>query len=547
MVLRNEHIVELAADGAEKWNAWAQKHLAAKQQLIEAGLWKVETDHRTGLLEGKVDESREWLEQAAVNGDEHRFPVDVSFAECMFPGPVYFRRAQLGNASFKGAKFHEQARFDKAGFGYTSFEAAEFLKTAYFDGCKAEAFSFATAHLRGGGWFQGIVVSGAGFWKTESDGDLFFNGSTFNGPANIEWVDFRANASFVGVTFNGRVKLYTSRFDRVIFDRAKFEDDANFRGVSARDITFERAAFQGAMDFRGLHVSRACSFRSVRSSGDIDLAGADFVNPPDFTLSSFRREPRLDRVSIKSTLLGFYIRPQDGVDATEHKPRWVGFYIDEHAPAKFRELKKIAASTNDSAKELDFHAQELRSSRFVTDWPVLWPGKPISGVARFWFGLAYGALSDFGRSAWLPLLWWLLLIIGASAIYLGESPDVKAKREMLAHEHSYVTSFVLGAFEAWKSGAPCTPGLAEKVRASTSAPTEALQLAATNAVLFADTGGDSARRAFGCLYGLENRDAPNSPPLISPQVAWVGRVQRTLSAMLLFLFGLGLRNMLKMK
>ena len=29
------------------------------------------------------------------------------------------------------------------------------------------------------------------------------------------------------------------------FDQAKFEDDANLRGVRARDITFERATFQG--------------------------------------------------------------------------------------------------------------------------------------------------------------------------------------------------------------------------------------------------------------------------------------------------------------
>ena len=210
-------------------------------------------------------------------------------------------------------------------------------------------------------------------------------------------------------------------------------------------------------------------------------------------------------------------------------------------------MKKIAASANDSTKELEFHAQEIRASRFVTDWPIPWGGKQLSGIARFWFGLAYGALSDFGRSAWRPLGWWLFLIVVSSILYLGQSEDVRVRRQALADDHTFGVAYVLGTYEAWREGSACVPGLPEAVRRTTNVATEALQLSTINAVVFADTGADGARRAYGCLYGLENAAAANSPPVITPQVSWLARIQRALSVMLIFLFGLGLRNLLKIR
>ena len=462
-------------------------------------------------------------------------------------GPLDCRGISLRDASFKQSRFESLVRFDNANFGDVTFEGAEFVGDAYFEGCQATGFNFATAKFHSSGWFQGMRVGAVGFWQAESRDKLYFNGSTFEGHTNIEWVHFEGYTSFKAVTFNGPVKLYTSNFDRVNFDQAKFENDANFRGVNARDMTFERATFQGRMDFRDLNVGGVCSFRSVRSNGDIDLAGARFGKPPDFTISSFRREPRLDSIRIRKSLLGFYTRPQDGVDATERKPPAFGIYIDEHAPAKYREMKKIAASANDSTKELEFHAQEICASRFVTDWPIPWPSKQLSGIARFWFGLAYGALSDFGRSAWRPLGWWMLLIVVSSVLFLGQSVEVRMRRQALSGDHAYAVAYVWGTYEAWREKWPCVAGLPETARRTTNVATEALQLATINAVVFADTGADGARRAYGCLYGLENAAVANSPPIVPPSVSWLGRIQRALSVMLIFLFGLGLRNMLKIR
>ncbi len=59
-------------------------------------------------------------------------------------------------------------------------------------------------------------------------------------------------------------------------------------------------------------------------------------------------------------------------------------------------------------------------------------------------------------------------------------------------------------------------------------------------------GGDAAFRSFGCLYGISDYGGQPIPNVPSP-VAWASVVQKALSGIFIFLFGLALRNMLKMK
>ena len=99
-------------------------------------------------------------------------------------------------------------------------------------------------------------------------------------------------------------------------------------------------------------------------------------------------------------------------------------------------------------------------------------------------------------------------------------------------------------------------GLPEAVRAATSAVNQALRLAIANGAVLGDIGSpDTGTRTYGCLYGLAPASSVNGLPGVSvgaitpypDLVASISMLQRAASAVLLFLFGLAVRNMLKMK
>jgi hypothetical protein len=83
--------------------------------------------------------------------------------------------------------------------------------------------------------------------------------------------------------------------------------------------------------------------------------------------------------------------------------------------------------------------------------------------------------------------------------------------------------------------------------AKSCAPKRALRrrrshLAFRNALIAIDAGGDASYRIYGCLYGLEG-----STPIVPGTVSAASAIQKLISGVLIFLFGLALRNMLKVK
>ena len=89
-------------------------------------------------------------------------------------------------------------------------------------------------------------------------------------------------------------------------------------------------------------------------------------------------------------------------------------------------------------------------------------------------------------------------------------------------------------------------GLAAPVAASTNATYEAYRLAIRNGSIFLDGGDDFARRTIGFLYGIQSYGG-SPAPFVPGCVTDASGLQKVLLALYLFLFGLALRNMLKMK
>ena len=191
-------------------------------------------------------------------------------------------------------------------------------------------------------------------------------------------------------------------------------------------------------------------------------------------------------------------------------------------------------------RELEFFAQEIRSQRFGSDWPlpiIFWSRKAWSTVLRFWFGMLYGLFSDFGRSTFRPVVAWLLFIPIFAVYYLSQSPQLIAKSApndtilQQIRNYSTVARYAVkgssslqcvsedsvnkkpdASFQMDEKGNRFT-GLVPQVRSATNLVKEAFSISYHNAGVVLDNSGDSTHRALGCLYGLE-RYGGNPVPYI---------------------------------
>jgi len=89
---------------------------------------------------------------------------------------------------------------------------------------------------------------------------------------------------------------------------------------------------------------------------------------------------------------------------------------------------------------------------------------------------------------------------------------------------------------------PISTGISESDR-----DTEAFKLALKNGFVFIDWDrSEAAPRTLGCLYGLTS-DGNNTFPKVPSAVTVASITQNLLSAVLIFLLLLGIRNLLKLK
>ncbi len=452
----------------------------------------------------------------------HGGPAEFRWAQ-FHRGDAVFRKAEFhgGDASFRGAQFHGgAARFRQAQFhgGQAAFQKAEFhggparfIKTQFHGG--AASFDEAQFRHRNGAWFQEAQFHG---------GDVSFKS-----------VNFEGHVSFSGAQFGA---LQGSVQGNADFQESSFKQGADYtRCQINHPISFAKASFEGAASFEG-----------TQSNVGFTLSEAQFNRVPDFTQSVFHPVPRLDNVKVRPAVFGTVLTFSSRVS-------WDNFLClqwinrDSDAPAKFRELKHFAIEAEDNRNILNFHAEEIRSARWVADWP---------GHPRFWFGYMYGLLSNFGRSFLRPFLLWALLTLVFSCVYFSAHLDhaSHSDRYGLSQNGGLLTQIDLGR-RAWWDRLPCTDGnnvsitgLPLEVLQGTDAFSQAFRMSLANALVFSDMGGmEGARLTYGCLFGLVQSDRVGVAAVtyLPPGVLWVTRLQQVMSVLLIFLFAIALRNMLK--
>ena len=198
-----------------------------------------------------------------------------------------------------------------------------------------------------------------------------------------------------------------------------------------------------------------------------------------------------------------------------------------------------------------------------------------AGSGKFWFGWLYGGVSNFGRSLITPAFTWLAFIAAFTLVYFAMS-DVQATPEPQRTTAALFACPVANTNnpEPGENAWPVACPVAERVLTGAgralavpfaqtclggvaSSPFgEAFSLSLKNAFVFIDWDrSEAARRTYGCLYGF-TFDHPqaitpegrgNTYPIVPLWVSALSLFQNIISAILIFLFLLALRNLLKLK
>ena len=512
-------------------------------------------------LAGGTFEGAKFL--GCANFDKVRFAADIGFekAEFLKPGGlepcIRFHRARFAaNAKFSGAHFASDVLFVKSLFTGAYFDDCEFngdalFATTQFDVTanfskarfKGSRVDFGNAVFRGDARFfevhfgvsrGGLMISGAGsvnfesaqfereasFQETWFIGESEFRNALFKGAAKFGGTRFGMPASFAAAVFSKHSSFREAQFAREAgFSGAQFLEDCDFtNAIFGGGAHFDKVQFGGPTLFALARFSGNASFRGATAKAIFALEGARCAAMPDLGEANFAVPLALNRVIVV-------------------KPKWRLFRRAlKPAPSTVPEVEMLAsmAETAPAAGQDANVSAPLPWDPFVEEEPAI---RPISG---------HPPSRGRRRSMLKPLLAWAFTIPAFTPFYLSQrSPAYRGEG---AHWHlpGWPASLSWDGAPAWAStsanwdwvgwlpGAiaglfstgPCVHG-------SSQAVTEAIFLAAKNALVFVPwEDAHAARRVYGCLYGL-NAEAPIIPVAVSLGSLIQGAASAALAAMVI--------------
>lgn len=449
-----------------------------------------EAEFQLACFNGKAAFDEATFSRASCFNNAH-FNSDASYSYATFTEDAQFNKSRfVGDATFDRAQFNASVNFNEACFKASAgFESADFRGFTVFERCR----------------FESLAV----FNEASLHNFVVFDAACFEGAARFDAVKFDESARFEGATFKALTVFSLTKFESTSwFSRANFEGDTSF----------DESVFNGYTIFDDASFTAAANFRAIDGRKTFSLAGTTFTVLPDFIQAHFTEAPRLDHCRIEPD----GERKTPAVGASDRSARW-------------QALKRLAIQGHDHVQEQLFFKGELKSRRGITERP--WH-------AAYWFGWLYQVLSDFGRSMALPLVWWAVVVVTFTFVYLDHHPPFEGRQIS-------TTSWVyhrLAALVASGTGESTTKVSCE---AAVGDPmSSAFQLSLRKGLLFPGVGSnDKLSQIYRCLYGVEspvkpeNGGQPRRPlPHVPDAVAYLGLLQNLLSAPLIFLFLLALRN-----
>lgn len=504
-------LISLALKGRDMWNAWA----STTDCKIDFSNYHFGTgfDFSGFFFPGR---------QGWISFKDCKFE-NARFANSIFSGDVDFSGAEISNASFTGCDFTGTAAFSKCKFvGAANFSEAKFLgiislygsifnqdidfSSAQFH----QEFACMDAKLHGHSKFNKCkFLSEVSFTRVDPL-SVDFSEATF-----LKKLVFAKNkvwaAEFSAATFHDDCFFNESAFHAESFFRdCEFKKHASYRGCTFSDhIEFDRTKFQ-TLNF-------SCSLQESEPEKslkvwNISFRGCEFSGTAKFDNRNFSY--RCDFGSIEASDSGkilptrFHKAPmfhgsKFHQDTTFHGAVFIQDYGDEAARA-YRTLKLAMEQLKATRDEQRFFQLEMKAEK---------PG--LKGW-KWLVSSTYELLSDYGFSLRRPLAFWLLALV------------------LFGGAHSVLANKAVGA--GWI--AAMTPHPDNLGSAQTQ---KTLQYVVINAVP---------------APGLDRKSSALREQLFTPERApdWIASaailleiLHKAATLLCLFLIGLSIRNLLKMK
>jgi len=546
--MNQEETLNLWANGRRVWNLWARNILDQRRKLEGKSEWGLVTDTQ-GNQVPQNQKTKQWMDDATVifSGSFAATSSDhiIDFSELVFPYKAVFRDVHFQNeVSFWSAYFHGQVTFERCTFQKTAsisnvkfhsnaqlvntvfLENTSFDKSVFehgleitnvlgkglvsFKQCDINAITTAQkTRFEGKVDFSSTEFHSIAWFDTSEFLDVaYFRDTTFHKQARFPEVQFSKSARFDRTTFKQNALFTNASFGiSAVFNGAKFEKSAWFQQTKWKNkIQFHGVDFLGEVNMNGaifdgnvwfnsclfakpvqLTNSRfisSASFNSAQIRQAFDLSGVRFGEVPDFKQTHCEEAPLLDDVQIASAIVEQRKFLQ--------KP-------DFTISANYRALKRLAIQAHDHKHEVDFFAEELKTRRLM----VYRPSDP-----NWWLSFLFEELSDYGRSIVRPLMYWLGVVMLSAVHYIAMATPLAPDRttECLAGAGSQVNT----AYQLAFAKGLLVPGLADRTIVT---------------------------QAYDCLFG----------DIIPGSATIVASIQTLLSAILLFLLLLGIRNRFKLK
>ncbi|MGZ8096570.1 MAG: pentapeptide repeat-containing protein [Methylosarcina sp.] len=254
----------LARLGKEAWNAWRQKYQAKRTSKIE---WGNKVNFSGFDFREESIDFQGFVFDHEAHFDGAQFGDHTHFDGAQFGNYTHFIGAQFGNYThFEGAQFGASTHFEGAQFGdFTRFEGAQFGNRAHFDGAQfGNRASFDGAQFGNAAYFIGAQFDKrANFNGTQFGDYTHFEGTQFSDSASFKGAQFSDSAIFVSLTWASLTSWYSKRPGGL--EAAKAWAEA--QGLSPetfKSISFDGAKFAGQVDFSGRLFEGSTSFGRLR-------------------------------------------------------------------------------------------------------------------------------------------------------------------------------------------------------------------------------------------------------------------------------------------
>lgn len=277
-------------------------------------------------------------------------------------------------------------------------------------------------------------------FSTEDMPFILFKGSIFHDACRI-YANFKSGANFQGCHFYKLFSLMESNFNYNGLDCSYITADyiVNLSNLKLSLLRCHNSVFNDKVFLNSIEVKNEIDFHQTTFQGLVNFNDSMFENTTDFSNCEFFRPPTFYKATLypDTMFYGSKIGPYELEKSKQQKEK-ISFeeevkqtYNDIIA---YRTLKEIMYNNKAYQDEYRFHSLELLAQnkldiiKFLTD--------PISRLFNIMYSIIYLFISHTGQSTWMPLAWWLTILVTWGSIFAGQ--DIATINPSLLKDNSNI-------------------------------------------------------------------------------------------------------------